>query len=275
MNCRIAVMPLLAAAISLAGCTVTPEAGVSALQLLPADAVLLGEQHDAPDHQRIHRQVVEALAARGVLAGLGIEMAERGLSTRGLPRDAGEADVRLALRWNDEAWPWAAYGPAVMAAVRAGIPVDGANLPRTEMRAAMARTEIDLLLPAPALEAQKLAIREGHCGLLPEAQIGPMTRIQLSRDTAMAQTLVEAAQPGRTVVLLAGSGHVDRLLGVPQHLPGGWNVKTVRLLSGGMKSAEAKSVAAKSFDIVWTTPALPPKDHCAGLREKIPTARPG
>lgn len=268
MNCRIAVMLLLPAAITLAGCAGAPR--IDAASLLPADAVLLGEQHDAREHQRIHREVIEALAARGVLAGVGIEMAERGASTRGLARDAGEADARLALRWNDEAWPWAAYGPAVMAAVRAGVPVDGANLPRAEMRAAMARTEIDLLLPRAALAAQQEAIREGHCGLLPEAQIAPMTRIQLSRDTAMAQTLVEAAQPGRTVVLLAGSGHVDRRLGVPQHLPRTWTVKAVRLLAGS-----AKPAGANAFDAVWTTPALPPKDHCAELRKKMPGRQPG
>lgn len=266
MNCRIAVV-LLGAALSVAGCA-GGAARKDAASLLPADAVLLGEQHDARDHQRIHREVIEDLAARGALAGVGIEMAERGVSTRGLARDAGEADARLALRWHDEAWPWAAYGPAVMAAVRAGVPVYGANLPRGEMRAAMPKAELDLLLPPAALEAQRLAIREGHCGLLPEAQIAPMTRIQVSRDTAMAQTLVEASAPGRTVVLLAGSGHVDRRLGVPQHLPRAWNVKAVRLQAGDGKPPEAGA-----FDVLWKTPALPPKDHCAELRRKMQGGR--
>ena len=42
---------------------------------------------------------------------------------------------------------------------------------------------------------------------------------QIARDRAMAQTLQQAARPGKTVVLLAGSGHVDPRLGVPRHLP--------------------------------------------------------
>ena len=57
-------------------------------QLLPADVLLLGEQHDAPDHQRLQRETVAWLASRGQLAALVMEMAERGHSTQGLPRDA-------------------------------------------------------------------------------------------------------------------------------------------------------------------------------------------
>ena len=44
------------------------------------------------------------------------------------------------LAWDDAGWPWAAYGPAVMAAVRAGVPVLGANRPRSRMREDMGRT---------------------------------------------------------------------------------------------------------------------------------------
>ncbi|MDB5945434.1 MAG: hypothetical protein JWQ33_460, partial [Ramlibacter sp.] len=63
----------------------------------PADVLLLGEQHDAPGHQETHRRVVQALAARGRLAALALEMAERGVSTADLPPDASEATVRAAL----------------------------------------------------------------------------------------------------------------------------------------------------------------------------------
>ena len=37
-------------------------------QWLPADVLLLGEQHDAPDHQRLQRDTVQWLAERGRLA---------------------------------------------------------------------------------------------------------------------------------------------------------------------------------------------------------------
>lgn len=184
-----------------------------------SDVVLLGEQHDAPEHQRWHRQVIQDLAEQGRLAALALEMAEQGTSTAGLPPNASEEAVRAALRWDEQSWPWRAYGPAVMAAMAAGVPVLGANLPRPSLRAAMADAALDGLLPEPALKAQQQAIRLGHCGLLSEAQIAPMARIQIARDRAMAQTLAQAAVPGKAVVLLAGAAHVDTALGVPRHLP--------------------------------------------------------
>jgi uncharacterized iron-regulated protein len=243
---------LAISALPLAGCTHLPAA---VDQALPADALLLGEQHDVPEHQRLHRDTVQALAARGQLAAVALEMADQGASTQGLPRDADEAAVRQALRWNDAGWPWAAYGPTVMAAVRAGVPVLGANLPRAQMRAAMADESLDARLPAPALARQREAIRSGHCDLMPPAQIAPMARIQIARDRAMADTVSQAAQavqaagagqPARTVVLVAGHAHVDTELGVPQHLPPG----------------------VRAQAITW--PKAPPaRDYCADLRRQM------
>jgi len=234
-------------------------------QLLPADAILLGEQHDAPDHQRIHREVIEALAARGALAAVALEMAPQGGSTAGLARDATESAVQAALRWTDASWPWAVYAPAVMAAVRSGVPVLGANLPRAAMRLAMADSQLDSLLPGPALKAQQQAIRQGHCDMLPETQIAPMTRVQIARDRAMAQTLVASASPGKSVVLLAGGRHVDRRVGVPLHLPPGLQTRVVALRAGAPPD-DSRRVA--DSDAIWTTPPVPPKDYCADMRPR-------
>lgn len=248
----------LALVLLFSGCASAPAPGLDAL--LPADAVLLGEQHDAAEHQGIHAQVVRALTARDALAALVLEMAPRGRSTAGLARDADDASVRAALDWNEQAWPWAAYAPAVMAAVRAGVPALGANLSRERMRQAMADARLDAALPGPAMKAQQQAIRLGHCGLLPESRIRPMTRIQIARDQSMAEVVMAALAPGKTVVLLAGAGHVDKTLGVPRHLAPGLRLRAVRLSAGPLDDGAA------NFDLVWTTPALPPKDHCAALR---------
>lgn len=255
-----------ALAVACAG-PVGPDAGERLTALLPADAILLGEQHDAPDHQRVHRDVVQALAARGQLVALALEMAEQGHDTRGLPSGASEAQVRNTLQWNEAAWPWHAYGPAVMAAVRAGIPVLGANLPRAQMRTRMADAQLDTLLPGPALKAQQQAIRLGHCGMLPESQITPMTRVQIARDLVMANTLRAAAQPGRAVLLLAGRGHVDRSLGVPRHLPREFQIKSIGI---GENKASHASNSVASFDLVWPAAPGPDIDYCA----QFPTLRP-
>ncbi len=230
--------------------------------LLPTDALLIGEQHDAAEHQQIAQQVVARLAARGLLGALVLEMADAGVSTAALQPSASEEQTRHALKWNDKAWPWTAYGPAVMTAVRAGVPVLGANLPRAQMQGSMDDSKLDVQLPGPALKAQQQLIRLGHCNLLPESQITPMTRVQIARDITMAHTLSQAALPGKVVVLLAGSGHVDRNLGVPQHLPAEFKVSAIRLRAGN-----ATAEKADAFDSVWGTPALPDTDYCAGLHK--------
>jgi uncharacterized iron-regulated protein len=231
--------------------------------LLPADALLIGEQHDAAEHQQIEQQVVAHLAGRGLLAALALEMADAGASTDKLKPTATEQQTQNALKWNEKGWPWAAYGPAVMTAVRAGVPVLGANLPMAEMRSSMGDAKLDTQLQGPALKAQQQLIRIGHCNLLPENQITPMTRVQIARDKAMAQTIDDLALPGKVVVLLAGNGHVNRQLGVPQHLLATLHAKAVHLRAGDATDKDA------AFDGTWPTPALAEKDHCAGLREQF------
>ena len=258
----------VAVTVILAACAVTPEVphysdasrAERLQQLLPADIILLGEQHDAPDHQQVHRIVVETLASKRLLAALALEMASQGQSTVGLASDANEDAVRQALQWNNEGWPWSAYGPAVMAAVRAGVPVIGANLPQGRMREAMVKVQLDALLDRSALETQQQNIRTGHCDMLPASQIAPMTRVQIARDIAMAETLAKAVQAGKTVVLLAGGGHVDRRLGVPLHLAPRLHVKAVLIRP---ESQPDPSESALSFDAFWPAQAAPVVDYCA------------
>ena len=274
--------PLLpAAALSLAllgaaGCATPAPLGADGqarlATLLPTDVLLLGEQHDAPAHQQLQRQAVQWLAARGALAALALEMAEQGRSTAGLPRDASEADVQHALAWRDAGWPWKTYRLVVMAAVRAGVPVLGANLPAARQREAMRDAALDARLPPAALAEQQQRVRDGHCGLLPESQIGPMTRVQIARDIAMADTVRAARQPGRTVLLVAGNGHVHRALGVPLHLPPDLTTKVLSAQSGQAQAAIDSEVTdtlpahTSGADLLWPTPPVPPRDYCAELR---------
>jgi uncharacterized iron-regulated protein len=223
MRLLVAALPFLLAACAAVTPTPVPQtAGI--------DAVLIGEQHDADEHAGIQQRWVTTLAERGALGAVALEMAERGTSTKGLPPTASDEQVREALRWNrGTGWPWERYGPAIMAAVRAGVPVLGGNLSRDEMREAMKDETLDVLLPGPALKAQQQAIRRGHCDMLPETQVQPMTRIQIARDVSMARTISSSVAPGKTVVLLAGSGHVLPELGVPQHLPATLTARAVLL----------------------------------------------
>ncbi len=247
--------------------------------LLPTRALLLGEQHDASEHQRIARALVQTLAGRSALAAVVLEMLPAGSSSAQLPRDSTEAAVQRALGWNEGAWPWAAYGPVVMAAVQAGVPVLGGNLPDQQMRAQMARSELDGRLAPAALAEQQQLMRQGHCGLLPESQIVPMARIQIARDLSLAATLEAAmrqAGPQQLVLMLSGSVHADKRLGVPAHLPPELAVRSVRLLAGGPSGQAGQGSQNEGlFDAHWPTAPAPPTDHCAALREHFRQRPPG
>ncbi|AVS76932.1 hypothetical protein C8244_02685 [Paracidovorax avenae] len=239
-----------------------PAGGVPWQALLPAEILLLGEQHDAPDHQRLEREAVASLAGRRQLAALVMEMAEAGHGTAGLPRDATESAVRAALAWNDAAWPWTHYGPVVMEAVRAGAPVLGGNLPRARMREAMQDAAWDARVPAPVLRRQVEAMETGHCGLLPASQLPGMARIQIARDDSLARTAAGARRPGQTVLLVTGAGHARRDLGVPLH----WDAGVQARVAIARPDSATDPLPGGAADTVLPTPPLPPTDHCAALR---------
>ncbi len=113
-------------------------------------------------------------------------------------------------------------------------------------------------MPGPALKAQQQAIRIGHCQLLPESQIQPMTRIQIARDQAMAQTIVLARVPGKTVVLLAGAGHVDPSVGVPQYLPKDFEVQAVKLPASDAPEKDDCAELAKTMKPASSAPPSMP-----------------
>jgi uncharacterized iron-regulated protein len=214
-------------------------------QPLP-DVLVLGEQHDAPAHPRLHGEVVQALTRRGELAGVALEMATTGHSTAGLAADASEPQVRASLGWTDQAWPWQAYAPAIMAAVRAGVPVVGADLTREQVKKATADSTLEHLVSGATLQAQIDEVREGHCGLLPEAQLLPLARAQIARDRSLAQAVAQLAAPAKAAVLITGARHADPRHGVPLHLPG----------------------SLRSASKIW--PAQPPAaDYCEQLRKRF------
>ena len=264
-------VPALLLAAALVGCASPPTPVDNAshawssrqvLQQHPA-VLLLGEQHDAPEHHAWERDTVAQWAAKNQLAALVLEMADAGHSTQALPAKATEAEVQSALAWNDKGWPWAHYGPSVMAAVQAGVPVYGGNLPRAQMRTVMQQTQWDTHLAATNWQRQQDAIREGHCGLLPDSQLVPMARIQLAKDASLARTAQQHIQAGKTVIVIAGRGHVLRSIGIPSWLPAG----TRSVVAIGQAGDQAQAIASDR-DAVHYTPATPPKDHCAALRTR-------
>ena len=241
--------------------------GIGASAVQAAGLLIFGEVHDQPDVQRQVAAEVQRLAADGQLAAVVLEMAEAPHRTSGLPRDATEAQVQQALQWRG--WPWPPYAAVVMNAVRGGVPVIGGNLPRAQMRAAMADTRLDAWVPPPVHELLAQEVRDGHCGLLPDAQLPGMVRIQIARDRAMAAAARDAlreAGPQQTVVLLAGAQHASRDRGIPLHLASVEQGVPLRVVMFGELSAHL------SADEHRPAVLTPQADHCTELSRQLGAA---
>ncbi|MEY2689033.1 MAG: hypothetical protein RL375_3231 [Pseudomonadota bacterium] len=230
--------------------------------------LLFGEQHDQVDHQRqIAAEVVRLADARRLRAVV-MEMADSGRDTSALPPGADDAQVREALGWVEAGWPWARYAPVVMAAVRAGVPVHGGNLPRAQIRATMADVQLDSRVAPGVRQQLGVEVNEGHCGLLPLKQLPAMVRVQIARDFSMATTLarvsarVPVSSTADIVVLHAGERHVARDAGVLLHFDAvGLDRSQAHVVVFGDSTAQADE----------RRPALltPRVDECQRLREKL------
>ena len=99
-----------------------------------------------------------------------------------------------------------------------------------------------------------------------------MTRIQIARDLAMAQAVMKAPRPpSRTVLLLAGAGHVLRSVGIPAHLPDELNTRVLVAAVEGSEVATSlrRPGGSAETDLLWVSPHQTERDHCSELRQRM------
>ncbi len=237
-------------------------------RLAAAQRVLVGEQHDNPDHHALELWLLQALDDQRPQGSLLLEMLTPDQQGRvdTVQRDIRQgrypADLTAALAWQ-QGWDWALYGPVMRFALAQPYPVLSANLAAEEIaaiyhqRPALGGTRSTGAEVREHLLAQ---VRDSHCGLLPEDALPAMLAIQQQRDRRMARSMMEAPAPA---MLLAGSYHVRKDLGVPLHmLDLGSSEEPVVLLFAPVGS----DVKRDSADYVWYTAALPDQDYCAQMR---------
>jgi uncharacterized iron-regulated protein len=246
-----------------------------------ADVVYLGEQHDNPTHHSHQRAVVEALVARGVRPALAFEMLEEDQQAdvdQALGGTLSNLDERL--RWRTRGWPdIGMYQPLFEIAAREKLPVIALDLdPAVSRRIAReglgslgARAEgLASRLVADTAREEAIAgvIREGHCGLLPEARLPTMVDAWHARNVTMARRLAAALDRGLTVVVIVGRGH-QAAGGLPAQLaalrPGTRQV-VVDMIEASPDTRPEAAVGAAAGDAIWLTPAVERGDPCAGLR---------
>lgn len=228
--------------------------------------VILGETHDNPEHHRLQRLALEALAARGGPRLLAMEQFDSEHQPAIDAARANGADAEAladAGKFDRKGWNWPLYRPLVQFAVERGWPLAAANLSRAEARHIVADPALSGLPPAPpglksALERDLI---DGHCGQAPEPKrLSGMVEAQRARDARMARAL-----KGRTV-LITGNGHARRDRGVPLYVADGdiVSIALVEVQAGKRRPQDYFDgfYSEASFDYVWFTPRAPRADPC-------------
>ncbi len=259
---------------------------------IAADAVLLGENHDNPDHHALQTWVVRELAAVGQKPHVAFEMIDsdqREALNRWLAGDRQDlAMLGHMLQWDKSGWPdWSLYLPIAEAAVGSGGLITAANIGKGETRAlarnepdaAALRTRLNLDTPMEAKAEQSLTatIRDSHCNMLPERAIPGMLTVQRARDSSMAHSVADVVANGHKAVLIAGGGHVRKDYAVPAWLRPLLGGKTV--LSIGFVEVRPNRIQPQDyadvfdaedipFDLIWFTPAAEREDPCVAFRQQ-------
>jgi uncharacterized iron-regulated protein len=253
-----------------------------------ADLVLVGEVHDNPDHHRLQLELVEAIVRAGRRPAVAMEQFDRehqaALDRARAERPGDAGFLADAAQFDRRGWQWPFYEPIVALALRENLPLVAANLSRRDGAAVVERgfaalgdgaaERLGLAQPAGAAQATAIeaAVRDGHCGKLPERVVPRMAAAQRARDAVMADALLARASGG--AVLIAGNGHVRRDLGVPVYL-------AARAPQGGVLVVGILEVAADlvrpgdyvvpaagevpQFDFVAFTPRTSRPDPCAAF----------
>ena len=234
--------------------------------------LLVGEIHDNPEHHRLQRRTLEALAKGGTRA-VALEQFDTEHQPAMDAAQAKGADAEAladAGRFEREGWGWAFYRPLVEFAVSRRWPVLAANLSRRELRGAAGDASRIASLPSPPglVAALEKDMVDGHCGHRPDPKtLAAMVNGQRLRDARMAAVLEAALGP---TVLIAGNGHVRRDRGVPLYLSKG-DTLVIGQVEVRPGETDPKAYLAGGFegkpiyDIVFFSARAEREDPCAAF----------
>ena len=233
-------------------------------QLSGSRVVLIGEEHTGHEFHSVQLRVLELLHATNVELAVGLEMFP---VDRQAALDAwigGDLDEQAFIDTADwyRVWGyhWGYYREIFLFAREHAIPMIALREPVDE-HAGSAAEELPV---APASEDHMALVQAFfetdspvHGGLSPE-QLDALVAAQSARDAAMASQIAAALReyPNRTVVVLAGTGHVLYELGIVRQLPETDRRSAVSILPVEVEDAET-FVRASVGDYVWGIPELP------------------
>lgn len=223
-------------------------------RLLAADLICIGETHDSDLHHLVQHQIVKGLFARDERLGVGMEMFQRPYQhvlDRYGRAEIGEEqllkDTEYRQRWG---YAWSLYRPVVEYCRRNGMPLAALNAPK-ELTTRISRVGVAGLTEAEKLELgpidwqvikhrahwyDRLAEMHGQKDA-PAEQKERSYQVMTTWDGFMANSAArfQKERQLRRLVVLAGSGHIERGFGIPERASQqtGGKVLTVGIQTGG------------------------------------------
>lgn len=254
------------------------EPGELAERLAAAHVILVGEQHASPPHHAVQREVIERVAALAPgRVAIGVEWLPRSqrLALAGYtfaePAPSLE-ELRAAVRW-DDLWKhdFAAYAPVFEAARGLRIPIVPLNV-EPGLTRFIARGGIEAVPPErrgelPPLTTGNAAHRRWFAERMAEAAAGhpehavtgeALERFYLAQvvwDEAMAEAARHVALRYK-VVVLAGTGHVERGLGIPARMGALRRLVILPVEDAADAAARARDAdfPEREADLFWVMP---------------------
>lgn len=237
---------------------------------LPNDHwLLIGEQHDHPDHQRLTLEWLQALATSNRMGVLALEMARLEHQPL-LDAQLGQQVTPEDLNWT-QGWPWERYGALVQQGLLQAQQVLATDPARDKQMQAYRDGAPQAALTTAQAEALDALIDQGHCGMLPVDRLPAMRQVQLFRDQVMAATLAAVQLQGRVGLMQAGAVHTRRDIGIPRWLPDDVGVTSLWLVQVNQHQQPQEYAAAgvdglPMTDYIYFTPAIPTVDYCEAFR---------
>jgi uncharacterized iron-regulated protein len=203
-------------------------------RLTEADLICIGENHDSVLHHQVQLRIIKALFAADERLGVGMEMFQRPFQ-KGIDRYFhGEVDeaqflkeTEYAQRWGYE---WGLYRPIVDFCRRNHVPLAGLNAPK-ELTSRIRKVGVAALTDDEKNQIgevdfqvkehrdywfERLARLHGNDKATPEEKERGY-QVMTTWDGYMGASAAQFQQERhlRRMVVLAGSGHIDRGFGIP------------------------------------------------------------
>lgn len=202
-----------------------------------ADYILIGESHRNVLDHAVQARIIEALAGTDKPPALGLEMVSVAQQPILTQFEAGRIHldgIEEALEWKDN-WghPFALYRPIFALAEKHSLPIAGLNVP-TELMKKVRESGLEVLTPeerkyfparrvdqAKEQEEYLLAVMREHSGKDADdpEQVKRFFLVQSIWDSQMAEQAVALRTKYHwPVVVLAGSGHVEKGWGIARRI---------------------------------------------------------